>query len=240
MPLNLTADCDKGVKFILKILILSAILGAIEGMTISKKVNGFMEKSSWIRKMFEEGIRLKKEFGEENVFDLSLGNPVIEPPKEVQNAMVNAARDNSPGMHRYMPNAGFQDVREAIATTLSEECQEKLSADDLVMVCGAAGGLNITLKTLLDSDDAVKKTLDIAHKYDIWVFSDECYEQLTYDTDFTSIKNFDPKNDKIITFQSCSKTYAMTGWRIGYTAGEKKLIKAMSKLQGQSTSCPIP
>ena len=144
MPLNLTADCDKGVKFILKILILSAILGAIEGMTISKKVNGFMEKSSWIRKMFEEGIRLKKEFGEENVFDLSLGNPVIEPPKEVQNAMVNAARDNSPGMHRYMPNAGFQDVREAIAITLSEECQEKLSADDLVMVCGAAGGLNIT------------------------------------------------------------------------------------------------
>ncbi len=88
------------------------------------------------------------------------------------------------------------------------------------------------------SDDAVKRTLDIAHKYDLWVFSDECYEQLTYDTDFTSIKNFDPKNDKIITFQSCSKTYAMTGWRIGYTAGEKKLIKAMSKLQGQSTSCP--
>ena len=114
-----------------------------------------MEKSSWIRKMFEEGIRLKKEFGEENVFDLSLGNPVIEPPKEVQNAMVNAARDNASGMHRYMPNAGFQDVREAIAITLSEECQEKLSADDLVMVCGAAGGLNITLKTLLDRDDEV-------------------------------------------------------------------------------------
>jgi len=155
MPLNLTSDCDKGVKFILKILILSAILGAIEGMTISKKVNGFMETSSWIRKMFEEGIRLKKEFGEENVFDLSLGNPVIEPPKEVQNAIVNAARDDTNGMHRYMPNAGFQDVREAIATTLSEECQEKLSADNLVMVCGAAGGLNITLKTLLDNGDEV-------------------------------------------------------------------------------------
>ena len=68
MPLNLTSDCDKGVKFILKILILSAILGAIEGMTISKKINGFMDKSSWIRKMFDEGIRLKKEFGEENIF----------------------------------------------------------------------------------------------------------------------------------------------------------------------------
>ena len=124
-------------------------------MAISKKVNGFMENSSWIRKMFEEGIRLKKEFGEENVFDLSLGNPVIEPPQKVQDALVQAAKDTSPGLHRYMPNAGFQDVREAISKTLSEECKVTLSANDLVMVCGAAGGLNITLKTLLDSGDEV-------------------------------------------------------------------------------------
>jgi aspartate aminotransferase len=124
-------------------------------MAISEKVSGFMEKSSWIRKMFEEGIRLKKQFGEENVFDLSLGNPVIEPPDEVQAALVQAAKDTSPGLHRYMPNAGLQDVREAIANTLSKESQVSLSANDLVMVCGAAGGLNITLKTLLDSGDEV-------------------------------------------------------------------------------------
>ena len=114
-----------------------------------------MEKSSWIRKMFEEGIRLKQEFGEENVFDLSLGNPVIEPPAEVQEALVQAAKDISPGLHRYMPNAGFQDVREAVAKTLSAESKVSLSANDLVMVCGAAGGLNITLKTLLDAGDEV-------------------------------------------------------------------------------------
>ena len=114
-----------------------------------------MEKSSWIRKMFEEGIWLKKQFGEENVFDLSLGNPVIEPPDQVQAALVKAAKDISPGLHRYMPNAGLQDVREAIAKTLSNECQVSLFANDLVMVCGAAGGLNITLKTLLDSGDEV-------------------------------------------------------------------------------------
>jgi len=124
-------------------------------MAISKKVSEFMENSSWIRKMFEEGIRLKKEFGEENVFDLSLGNPVIEPPQKVQDALVQAAKDTSPGLHRYMPNAGFQDVREAISKTISEECKIRLSATDLVMVCGAAGGLNITLKTLLDSGDEV-------------------------------------------------------------------------------------
>jgi aspartate aminotransferase len=124
-------------------------------MAISEKVSGFMEKSSWIRKMFEEGIWLKKQFGEENVFDLSLGNPVIEPPDQVQAALVKAAKDISPGLHRYMPNAGLQDVREAIAKTLSNECQVSLSANDLVMVCGAAGGLNITLKTLLDGGDEV-------------------------------------------------------------------------------------
>ena len=124
-------------------------------MAISEKVSGFMEKSSWIRKMFEEGISLKKQFGEENVFDLSLGNPVIEPPDEVQAAMVQAAKDISPGLHRYMPNAGLQDVREAVAKTLSNECTVSISANDLVMVCGAAGGLNITLKTLLDNEDEV-------------------------------------------------------------------------------------
>ena len=124
-------------------------------MAISEKVSGFMEKSSWIRKMFEEGISLKKQFGEENVFDLSLGNPVIEPPDEVQAAMVQAAKDISPGLHRYMPNAGLQDVREAVAKTLSNECKVSISANDLVMVCGAAGGLNITLKTLLDNEDEV-------------------------------------------------------------------------------------
>ena len=88
------------------------------------------------------------------------------------------------------------------------------------------------------SDAAIKKTLDIASQNDLWTFSDECYEQLVYDVDFKSIATFTSKRDKILTFQSCSKTYAMTGWRIGYTAGEPNVIKAMSKLQGQSTSCP--
>jgi len=88
------------------------------------------------------------------------------------------------------------------------------------------------------SDEAIVQTLKIAEKNNLWVFSDECYEQLTYDCKFKSIANYTDKTDKILTFQSCSKTYAMTGWRIGYTAGNSEVIKAMSKLQGQSTSCP--
>jgi aspartate aminotransferase len=88
------------------------------------------------------------------------------------------------------------------------------------------------------SDEAVQKVLDIAEEHNLWVFSDECYEQLTYDTKYTSTATLTDNTSKILTFQSCSKTYAMTGWRIGYTAGNTKVIKAMSKLQGQSTSCP--
>ncbi len=89
------------------------------------------------------------------------------------------------------------------------------------------------------SDDAILQLLDIVkNRPDIWIFSDECYEQLTYDIPFKSIATFAPHLNNIITFQSCSKTYAMTGWRIGYLAGNEKLVKAISKLQGQSTSCP--
>ena len=87
-------------------------------------------------------------------------------------------------------------------------------------------------------DKAIKKTLEIAKKNNLWVFSDECYEQLTYDTKFKSIQEYDLNNERILTFQSCSKTYSMTGWRIGYTAGHPEIIKAMSKIQSQSTSCP--
>tara|TARA_B100001142_G_scaffold96284_2_gene98116 strand:- start:1968 stop:3152 length:1185 start_codon:yes stop_codon:yes gene_type:complete len=88
------------------------------------------------------------------------------------------------------------------------------------------------------SDAAIIRTLEIANKNDLWVFSDECYEQLVYSGSFQSIASFTDNKNKILTFQSCSKTYAMTGWRIGYTAGNKDVIKAMAKLQGQSTSCP--
>ncbi len=88
------------------------------------------------------------------------------------------------------------------------------------------------------SDEAVLKVLEIAEKADAWVFSDECYEQLTYDRTYISTAMLGENTEKVLTFQSCSKTYAMTGWRIGYTAGDEKVIKAMGKLQGQSTSCP--
>ena len=88
------------------------------------------------------------------------------------------------------------------------------------------------------SNEAMLEVYDICRNKNIWMFSDECYEQLVYGQTFDSLASLVPDSSRVLTFQSCSKTYAMTGWRIGYTIGDSKIISAMSKLQGQSTSCP--
>ncbi len=88
------------------------------------------------------------------------------------------------------------------------------------------------------SREAIEQAIAIARKHNLWLFSDECYEALAYDSPFESTAAIDSDYARILTFQSCSKTYAMTGWRSGYMAGPEDLVKAMSKLQGQSTSCP--
>jgi aspartate aminotransferase len=105
--------------------------------------------------MFEEGARLKAEFGAENVFDFSLGNPDLSPPPEFQKTLVELAQKNSPGSHAYMPNGGYPFVREAVAARISTEQGVMISADEMLMTCGAAGGLNVTLKALLDPGDEV-------------------------------------------------------------------------------------
>ena len=90
-------------------------------MTIARKMQDFAEKSSWIRKMFEEGARMKAEYGADNVFDFSLGNPDVEPPPRFGEVLREVAADDSPGAHAYMPNGGYPWVREALAETLSRE-----------------------------------------------------------------------------------------------------------------------
>ncbi len=124
-------------------------------MAVSKKIEGVITKSSWIRKMFEDGIRLKQQFGAENVFDFSLGNPNVPPPPELKKAILEVAKDERPGVHGYMPNAGFPETRAAVASRLSRDHGVTLAADHVIMTCGAAGALNVILKTLLDPGDEV-------------------------------------------------------------------------------------
>ncbi len=124
-------------------------------MTIATKVSQIMTKSSWIRKMFEEGARLKAEYGAENVFDFSLGNPNLPPPEKFDQALRQTVEDNSPGTHGYMPQAGFPQVCQAIADYLSREQQVPVAGSDIIMTCGAAGALNVIFKAILDPGDEV-------------------------------------------------------------------------------------
>ena len=124
-------------------------------MAISNAVRAQMEGASWIRRMFEEGIRLTAGHGAENVFDLSLGNPLLEPPPEFRTELLRLARDETPGTHRYMPNAGFPEVRAAVAESLAREAGLPFEGGDIIMTSGASGSLNIILRSLLDPGDEV-------------------------------------------------------------------------------------
>ena len=105
--------------------------------------------------MFEEGAELKRQYGEENVFDLSLGNPIMEPPIEFRQELRRLAENPLPGMHRYMENAGYAETRAAVAEQLSSETGINFTANDVIMTCGAAGALNVVLKTILNQKDEV-------------------------------------------------------------------------------------
>ncbi len=122
-------------------------------MTISKKIAEFMSRSSWIRKMFEEGARLKAEHGAENVFDFSLGNPNLEPPEQFSQILAKVVQEK--GWHGYMPQAGYPHVREKIAEFIKKDQGVSVSANDIVMTCGAAGALNVVLKAVLEPGDEV-------------------------------------------------------------------------------------
>ena len=123
---------------------------------ISNKMRYMLGKNSAIRAMFEEGKRLKKEFGEDKVFDFSLGNPNAKAPKEIKDAILEILdKEDSLLVHGYMSNAGYEDVREAIARSLNRRFQKDYTYNNLIMTTGAAMAINICLKTLLNSGDEV-------------------------------------------------------------------------------------
>lgn len=124
-------------------------------MAVTRKLQQQMAEGGWIRKMFEEGIALKRKYGESNVFDLSLGNPVMEPPEEFRQDLRKWVSDPTPGMHRYMPNAGYPETRAAVASHLSSVTELDFTANDVVMTCGAAGALNVVLKSVVEAGDEV-------------------------------------------------------------------------------------
>lgn len=123
---------------------------------ISKKMVDYVNGSSLIRAMFEEGKRLASIYGAENVYDFSLGNPNLEPPSTVREAIIDIL-NNEPNtmVHGYMSNSGYEDVRETIANSINKKFDTSFTEKNIVMTVGAAGGLNVIFKTLLNPEDEV-------------------------------------------------------------------------------------
>jgi len=124
-------------------------------MPIAENIKNALSSSSMIRKMFEEGLQLKKKHGADKVFDFSLGNPDIEPPAAFHELFVKLATEDEKGSHAYMPNAGYPHVREALAKKVCREQNVKIDGSCLVMAAGAAGGLNAVFKTICNAGDEV-------------------------------------------------------------------------------------
>jgi aspartate aminotransferase len=124
-------------------------------MAVADKIRDSLNRSSWIRKMFEEGDRLRQIHGPDRVYDFTLGNPDLEPPDAVAKRLQALAQDPQPGMHKYMSNAGYRETRQAIAAHLGRKAGVPLTDNHVVMTVGAGGGLNVVFKTILNPGDEV-------------------------------------------------------------------------------------
>lgn len=123
---------------------------------ISDKMTAFVQGSSVIRAMFEEGKNMAKKYGQENVYDFSLGNPNVPAPASVNKAIKDIIdEEDSVFVHGYMSNSGYEDVRASIAASLNKRFGTGFTENNIIMTVGAAGGLNVILKTLLNPEDEV-------------------------------------------------------------------------------------
>lgn len=124
-------------------------------MAVASHILQAMESSSAIRKAFEEGIKLRKQYGDDNVFDFSLGNPDLEPPKEVNLEMKKIVEADEKGSHAYMPNTGYAFARKAMANKVAQEQGVDVDESQIIMSSGAAGALNVVFKAILEPGDEV-------------------------------------------------------------------------------------
>ncbi|MBF0551432.1 MAG: pyridoxal phosphate-dependent aminotransferase [Deltaproteobacteria bacterium] len=138
-------------------------------MPISAQMREAIEKSSWIRKMFEEGARLKGLHGADKVFDFSLGNPYPPPPEAFHQALTKEVAAETGGVHGYMPNNGFPAVRQSVADYISGQYGVKFTGDHIIMTCGAAGALNVVLKSILNPGDEIIAPRPYFVEYDAYV-----------------------------------------------------------------------
>ena len=139
-------------------------------MPIADQMVGLVAASSMIREMFEEGLRMKRQYGDRNVFDFSIGNPDVSPPREFRQALRGLVNDDTLS-HGYMPNTGYPHVREAIAARMRDDHGLPLSSDHIIMTVGAAGALNISLKALMNPGEELLVPAPYFVGYDHYAFN---------------------------------------------------------------------
>lgn len=173
---------------------------------ISEKMKGYVRNSSAIRAMFEEGKNLAAKYGAENVYDFSLGNPNVPAPQELEDTLVDLVRHEDPvKLHGYMNNAGFEEVRGAIAEHLNRDYHTNFSEKNILMTVGAGGALNVILKTLLNPGDEVITFTPYFGEYRSYVTNfdgvlvESATDPETFYPDFEALKkNITPKTKALI------------------------------------------
>ena len=156
---------------------------------ISEKMKTLVEGNSIIRVMFEEGKRLAAIYGKENVLDFSLGNPSAPPPEAVKTALldiVNSGKDSE--IHAYMNNAGYEDIRGIVANHINKLQGTKLAARNIVMTVGAAGGLNVVLKAIINPGDEIIMFAPFFAEYKNYISNADGVEVIVQ----SDIKTFQP------------------------------------------------
>ena len=138
-------------------------------MSLAHVVTQQLERASWIRRMFEEGARLKAERGADSVFDFTLGNPIIDPPPQVLEALRRVAASHR--CHAYMPNAGFPETREAVAQYLNQRTGVGYTARHIFMTVGSAGAINTYLRAILDPGDEVIVPMPCFSEYPFYILN---------------------------------------------------------------------
>lgn len=128
-----------------------------------------MANASFIRKMFELGAQLKKQHGEKNVCDFTLGNPDLEPPAAFQKALAEIVNEKIPLKHGYMANAGFAETRQSVAAYVSKEQGTAIFLNNVIMTCGAGGGLNVVLKSILNPGDTILVNVPYFVEYNFYI-----------------------------------------------------------------------
>ncbi len=160
---------------------------------ISEKLKDAVKNNSTVREMFEAGKKLEEIYGSENVYNFSLGNPSIEPPKKINDTIIDIIKNEEPNfVHGYMNNAGFDSTREQVANSLNRKHQTKFTKDNIIMVTGAASGLNIIFKSILNKDDEVITFAPYFMEYNYYITG--------YDGKVVTVspntKNFQPNLDE--------------------------------------------